>query len=151
MPAAILTAAFNEQLRLERELLQNQLYKMLEDDEISATEQHLIDREAARLRLSKPEVARIMERAQRERQLEARRSAGGIPYALIQQRPAGAFEQYRMLVSQLQQVAELADRQPLADRLAAGSSPLEQAVWRLLTGDKVSSDARTPDAPDPAP
>jgi voltage-gated potassium channel len=133
IPAAILTAAFNEQLRLERELLQNELYKMLEDDHISAAEQQLIDREAARLRLSKSDLERLMLRAQRDRQVEAGRSAGAMPYALIQQRPGVAFEQYRILVSQLQQIAELADHQALADRLRAGASPLEKEIWGLLS------------------
>ncbi len=128
VPAAVLSSAFNEQLRFERESLQNELYKMLGDGQISDAEQAVIDREAKRLHLSRSEVSRIVERARRQRHAD-RQGNGGVPYALVRTHPLVAFEQFRGLVSQLRQVADLADRPALAEQLASQGSALERAVW----------------------
>jgi voltage-gated potassium channel Kch len=147
VPAAVLSSAFNDQLRVERETMQNELYKMLEDGKISEEEQHLIDREAARLHLSAPEVERIMERARQQRILETT-GHGGIPFAVMQDRPAVALQQYRMLAGQLLQIAQLADRKQLATMLAnpGDATDFERHLWQLIeaqggSGKSVSSEA----------
>ena len=147
VPAAVLSSAFNDQLRIERETMQNELYKMLEDGKISPQEQHLIDREAARLHLSAPEVARILERARQQREHEQTVNCG-IPFTLVQGRPAVALQQYRMLVGQMLQIAELADREQLAAMMAnpGNATDFERHLWQLLeaqggSGKSVSSEA----------
>ncbi len=147
VPAAVLSSAFNDQLRIERETMQNELYKMLEDGQISEEEQHLIDREALRLHLSAPEVARILERARQQREHE-QTGHGGIPFALVQDRPTVALQQYRMLVGQMLQIAELADREQLTAMLAnpGNATDFERHLWQLLetqggSGKSVSSEA----------
>ena len=63
IPAAILSSALSDQLRIEREKMMNELYHMLEDGVISAEEQELIEAEAKRLHLSKSELDRLLEKA----------------------------------------------------------------------------------------
>ncbi len=142
VPAAVLSTSFNDQLRIDRETLQNEFYKMLDDGKISEEEQHTIDREARRLNLSVDEVERILERARRQRDLD-KNPQGGIPFALVQQKPRIALEQFRLLVSQMQQVASLADREQLGAMLATAgeATELERQVWRQLTGGQGGSSA----------
>ena len=147
VPAAVLSSAFNDQLRIERETMQNELYSMLEDGVISPEEQHLIDREAARLHLSAPEVARIMERAKQQR-AAATSGHGGIPFSMVQERPAVALQQYRMLIGQLNQIAELSDRQQLEQMLAVpgDATDLERQVWQLLAAQGGSGKSSSSEA-----
>ncbi len=134
VPAAVLSSAFNDQLRIDRETMQEELYKMLEDGTISEDEQHTIDREAARLNLSADEVQRILDRARKQRDAD-KAQQGGIPYELVQEKPRIALEQFRLLLGQMKQVTELADRQKLDELLAKTdeTTALERQVWQELT------------------
>ena len=62
IPAALLSSAFTDQLRIERESLRNQLYEMLEDGVISADEAELVNREAKRLHLTQQDVDQLVEK-----------------------------------------------------------------------------------------
>ena len=66
IPAAILSSAFSDQLRIERETMKQELYEMLGDGKISPEERIIIDAEAKRLHLSKAEVDRLLEKAKIE-------------------------------------------------------------------------------------
>lgn len=134
VPAAVLSSAFNDQLRIDREKMQEELYKMLEDGTISEDEQSTIDREAARLNLSADEVQRILDRAHRQH-AEDKKQRGGIPYELLQEKPRIALEQFRLLLGQMKQVTALADRQKLDELLARAdeTTALERQVWQQLT------------------
>ncbi len=68
IPAALLSSAYTDQLRIEREALKNELYIMLADGIISPDEADTVAREARRLHLSDSDVALLMDRARRERQ-----------------------------------------------------------------------------------
>jgi voltage-gated potassium channel Kch len=154
VPAAVLSSAFNDQLRRDREALQNELYRMLEDGAIDETEQRQIDREAARLHLSPLEVERILARARRQRRES---SAGGLPWALIEREPVVACEQYRMLVAQLRQLHALMPPPTLPALLAREGTLLERGIGALLaedaqsngsvTGTRTSSDSSSTSAP----
>jgi voltage-gated potassium channel Kch len=134
VPAAVLSSAFNDQLRIDREKMQEELYKMLEDGTISEDEQSTIDREAARLNLSADEVQRILDRAHRQH-AEDKKQRGGIPYELLQEKPRIALEQFRLLLGQMKQVTALADREKLDELLARAdeTTALERQVWQQLT------------------
>ncbi|NBU02367.1 MAG: hypothetical protein EBT41_10635 [Betaproteobacteria bacterium] len=67
IPAGILSSAFSDQLRIERETLMNELYVMLADGHLSAEERDVLEREAKRLHLSEDEVNRLIERVNQEK------------------------------------------------------------------------------------
>jgi voltage-gated potassium channel Kch len=76
IPAALLSSAFTDQLRIERETLQNELYNMLADGTISEEEQELIQAEAKRLHLSQEEIHRLIEKARPDVDAATDRPAG---------------------------------------------------------------------------
>jgi len=114
IPAALLSSAFSDQLRIERERLANELYSMLADGQISEEEQEIIDREAKRLHLSNYEVQRLIERAHRERELKDNHT--GLSITKLVERPEVAIERYREMLGQMRQIALLVDAQAM-DRL----------------------------------
>ena len=70
IPAALLSSAFSDQLRIERETLRDEVYHMLADGTISEHEADKINAEAKRLHLSEDEVKRMIDKAKRERELK---------------------------------------------------------------------------------
>ena len=102
IPAALLSSAFTDQLRIERETLQNELYDMLADGTISEEEQEIIDAEAKRLHLSKEEVERLIDKAHRQRETVSNHAMLSMPQLLEQ--PGAAVERYRELLSQMNQM-----------------------------------------------
>lgn len=114
----------------QRALFQEELYEMLADGHISAEEQAFIDTQVLRLNLTKKELHRITDKAQRERHM-----GGQLPLVLLKDHPQVALEQYRMLVAQMRQVAELANHQQMAELLAApgAASEVERRLWQQLT------------------
>ena len=93
IPAALLSSAFTDQLRIERETLQNELYDMLADGVISDEEQEIIDSEARRLHLSKDEVERLIDKARRQRETTSNHASLSMPQLMEQ--PGAAVERYR--------------------------------------------------------
>ncbi|MEN9901336.1 MAG: hypothetical protein RLZZ152_2380, partial [Pseudomonadota bacterium] len=69
IPAALLSSAFSDQLKMDREALVNKLFEMLSDGHIDADEAEYIKTEAKRLHLSDEEIKLLIERAKREREL----------------------------------------------------------------------------------
>ena len=89
IPAALLSSAFSDQLRIERETLQNELYDMLADGRISEEERELIDAEAKRLHLSHEEVERLIEKAHRQREATSNHALMSMPQLIAQPAAAG--------------------------------------------------------------
>lgn len=141
IPAALLSSAFTDQLRIERETLQNELYNMLADGTISAQEHEIIQAEAKRLHLSQEEVDRLIEKAQRQREQTSNHALMSMPQLIAQ--PEAAVERYRELLSQVRQLAQLCDAQQMSriiddpDR----ATGLEREIWghviRSATGQSV--------------
>lgn len=111
IPAAILSSALSDQLRIDRESMMNELYHMLEDGVISANERELIEAEAARLHLSKAELERLLEKAKVEMGLEKAQKekeqlakGSTLDLQFLSHHPHAAAEQLKMTVSQLQQI-----------------------------------------------
>jgi len=132
VPAAVLSSAFNDQLRDEREALHDKLYEMLEDGVISPEEQNSIDREAARMGLSSVEVHRILKHVMAERLAE--RKVGGIPFEVIAKRPMIAMEQFQIMLGQMRQLVDLSDRERVSALISRGgeASDLERLIWSEL-------------------
>ena len=123
IPAAILSSALSDQLRIERERMMNELYHMLEDGVISADEQELIEAEAKRLHLSKGELTRLLEKAKVEMGIEhasVKDANGGkgatseMSLEFLSKHPELAAEQLKITISKLQQIVSVSDRQELS-------------------------------------
>jgi hypothetical protein len=123
IPAAILSSALSDQLRIERERMMNELYHMLEDGVISADEQELIEAEAKRLHLSKGELTRLLEKAKVEMGIEkasvndtngGKGATSEMSLEFLSKHPELAAEQLKITISKLQQIVSVSDRQELS-------------------------------------
>ena len=154
IPAAILSSAFSDQLRIERETMKQELYEMLGDGIISPEERIIIDAEAKRLHLSKVEVDRLLEKAKIELGLvlhpeqkshthhdlhhthghhESQRHSMDLNY--LSKHPEAAGEQFKILLAQLQQLAHSVDHERLnhylSDRKHATDFQME--TWEYIS------------------
>lgn len=140
IPAALLSSAFTDQLRIERESLQNELYDMLADGVISDEEQEIIDAEARRLHLSKEEVDRLIEKARRQRESVSNHAILSMPQLMEQ--PAAAVERYRELLSQIQQLALLGNRSGMDALIESPgkTTELERDIWTRMCAQRQVND-----------
>ncbi len=134
IPAALLSSAFSDQLRIEREGLKEHVYAMLSDGVISADEAGVLNAEAKRLHLSDDEVKRMIDKARRERELKD--DVAILPLHKIAATPEHAVEHFKVLLSQIRQLGIMTDAdkfEPAAlknDRLTG----TEIALWRQIQG-----------------
>mgnify|MGYP000259295954 CR=1 FL=1 len=148
IPAAILSSGLSDQLRIERESMMNELYKMLEDGVISPEEREVINAEAKRLHLSEGEVNRLLERAKvqmgiKQAELEKNdllqkaisgggASSGGteLNLSLCAEKPEFAAEQVKIVIGYLQQIKQVADQEKMRAYLedTNHSTPLQRAI-----------------------
>jgi len=132
IPAALLSSAYTDQLRIEREGLKNELYIMLADGVISPDEADTVAREARRLHLSDSDVALLTERARRERQVAE--DTSDMPLQRVAAEPRLAVEHYKQLLGHIRQLGCLCDAAGFLavarqhDRLTAH----ELAVWHHI-------------------
>ncbi len=103
IPAALLSSAFTDQLRIERETLKNSLYEILSDGIIDEQETAFIAKEAQRLHLNEDEVARLIDRAIKDRELQD--DVSKLPLHKIAQHPETAIKHYRLLLSQIKMLS----------------------------------------------
>jgi len=103
IPAALLSSAFTDQLRIERETLKNSLYEILSDGIIDDKETAFIAKEAQRLHLNEDEVARLIDRASKDRELQD--DVSKLPLHKIAQHPETAIKHYLLLLSQIKMLS----------------------------------------------
>ena len=144
IPAAILSSALSDQLRIDRESMMDQLYHMLEDGVISAEEQEIIEAEAKRLHLSKSELDRLLEKAKVQMGLDhppdsqsakiISTKEGGPDLEFLSKHPELAAEQLKINISKLQQIVSITDRERLAQYFddPKNVTPLQSELVRLL-------------------
>ena len=140
IPAAILSSALSDQLRIEREMMMNELYHMLEDGVISPEEQELIEAEAKRLHLSRSELDRLLEKARVQMGLDQsasakERTAGHeLDLKFLSTHPAVAAEQLKITISKLQQIMSVSSADELANYFGDpnNATPLQSALFQLL-------------------
>ncbi|NDA17453.1 MAG: ion transporter [Burkholderiaceae bacterium] len=151
IPAAILSSAFSDQLRIERETMKQELYEMLGDGKISPEERSIIDAEAKRLHLSKAEVDRLLEKARVELGLtphtehhDSHGSHGShshhdshrhhLDLNYLSKHPEAAGEQFKILVAQLQQLAISVDQERLARYLSdtKHATEFQKETWEYI-------------------
>jgi voltage-gated potassium channel len=154
IPAALLSSAYTDQLRIEREALKNELYEMLADGIISPDEADTVAREARRLHLSDSDVAALTERARRERQ--SAEDTSDMPLHRVAAEPRLAVEHYKQLLGHIRQLGCLGD----ADRFLAAArqgdrlTDHELAVWHHIQQTErgqAAGDGPTAGAPDADP
>ncbi|MFM8678981.1 MAG: ion transporter, partial [Alphaproteobacteria bacterium] len=133
IPSGILSAAFIDQLRIERETLLTELREVLSDGKIDDKEREFIASEARRLHVTQDEVDRLLERARREREA-ASTGHGMIQLEAAGRDPRSAAEQFRMLASMMRQLALAAGPDRLAAEMAREDSttPLERELGRIV-------------------
>ena len=144
IPAAILSSALSDQLRIDRESMMDELYHMLEDGVISAEEQELIEAEAKRLHLSKSELDRLLEKAKVQMGMEhapnsknsvtAGKHSGELSLEFLSRHPDLAAEQLKITISKLQQIVGISDREQLYQYFDDPNNvtPLQSELLKLL-------------------
>ena len=143
IPAAILSSALSDQLRIEREKMMNELYHMLEDGVISAEEQELIEAEAKRLHLSKSELDRLLEKAKVQMGVEhaeansnhgAHGKSHEIDLSFLSKHPTVAAEELKIAISKLQQIMSVSNADELVKYFSDpnNATPLQAELIQLL-------------------
>jgi len=134
IPAALLSSAFSDQLRIDRENLVNQLYDMLADGHLDDEEHEILHREAKRLHLTEKEVQNLIDRARRQR--EVMDDLSQLPLHLIAKNPAHAVEHYKSLLGQMRQLAILTDPQSFEAEAKQKSrlTDTDWLAWKLISG-----------------
>jgi voltage-gated potassium channel Kch len=137
IPAALLSSAFSDQLKMDREALVNKLYDMLSDGEIDEEEAKYIKGEAKRLHLSDDEVKVLIDKAKRERELMD--DVSGLPLHKIAANTDHAVEHYKYLLGQIRQMYLLADKAQLTESLAKPDNltEREKLLWLAITGQNL--------------
>ena len=132
IPAALLSSAFSDQLKMDREALVNKLYEMLADGNIDESEAEYIKHEAKRLHLSDEEVRVLIEKAKRERELMDDVSV--LPLHKIASNPEHTVEHYKYLLGQIRQLSLLTDQELLNQTLAKPDrlTDTDKQLWRLI-------------------
>jgi hypothetical protein len=133
IPAALLSSAFSDQLKMDREALVNKLFNMLADGEIDEEEAKYIKGEAKRLHLSDDEVRVLIDRAKRERELMD--DVSGLPLHKIAANPDHAVEHYKYLLGQIRQMHLLSNPEQMQVSMAKPDrlTDSEKQLWQLIT------------------
>ena len=134
IPAALLSSAFTDQLRIERETLKNELYEMLADGVLDEAESEKVMAEAKRLHLSKEEVNRLVVKARRERELKEDVSV--LPLHKIAAKSEHAIEHYKVLISQIRQLGVMTDAAQFESVALEKKrlTPDEWSLWQQIQG-----------------
>ena len=139
IPSGILSAAFTDQLRIERESIGGKIAAMMEDNNIDAGEKALLEADARRLHITDAELTGMIQSAQRNRLMDKTiRSEFNLNAA--SQDGDLAFEQFRSLVSQMKQIVFIADQKLESVIHADGeASSLEKSIFEQISSQKAAS------------
>ena len=138
IPSGILSAAFTDQLRIERESIGGKIASMMEDHHLDPGEKAFLETEARRLHITDVELQTMIQTAQRNRLMDKDiRSEFNLNVA--SQNGELAFEQFRGLVSQMKQIVVIAD-QKLGDIILGDGevSALEKNIYDQITAQKAA-------------
>jgi len=132
IPAALLASAFGDQLHKEREMLKNNLRDMMKDGHLDEDEITQLRIEAKRLHITIEELNALLEHVHNDRLHAQSRSV--LPLHIIAERPAQAVEHYKMLLSQINQLALMTDAAKFEQsaKETENLSPKELALWQQI-------------------
>jgi voltage-gated potassium channel Kch len=139
IPAALLSSAFSDQLKSDREALVNKLFEMLADGNIDEEEALYIKTEAKRLHLSDEEVKLLIEKAKRERELMD--DVAILPLHKIATNTDHTIEHFKHLLGQVRQLSLLTDQEKF-NAAIDGSERLtetDKKLWTLIALQQSSS------------
>jgi voltage-gated potassium channel len=137
IPAALLSAAFADQLKSDREALVNTIYEMLADGQIDDDEAHFIKTESKRLHLTDDDLRRLVDKAKKERELMDDVSI--LPLHKIASNPEHTVEHYKYLLGQIRQLNLLSDQAQLNQTLDMPNrlTDTDKQLWRLINRQEV--------------
>jgi voltage-gated potassium channel Kch len=139
IPAALLSSAFSDQLKSDREALVNKLFEMLSDGHLDEDEALYIKTEAKRLHLSDEEVKLLIEKAKRERELMD--DVAILPLHKIATNTDHTIEHFKHLLGQVRQLSLLTDQEKF-NAAVDGSERLtetDRKLWTLIALQQSSS------------
>ena len=132
IPAALLASAFGDQLHKERELMKANLRNMMKDGYLDEKEAALLRAEAKRLHITIEELNVLLEQLHDERENAKHKSM--LPLHVIAEHPDHAVVHYKMLLSQISELALLTDATKF-EQAAKSTDSLtakELAVWQQI-------------------
>ena len=136
IPSGILSAAFTDQLRIERESIGGKIAAMMEDDNIDPGEKAVLEADARRLHITEIELNQMIKAAQRNRLMDKDIRAEFNLNAASHDAEL-AFEQFRSLVSQMKQVVFVSDKK-LSEVMVPGgeATPLEKTIFEQIASQR---------------
>ena len=139
IPSGILSAAFTDQLRIERESIGGKIAAMMEDDNIDEGEKALLEADARRLHITDLELNQMIKSAQRSRLMDKDIKAEFNLNAASADAEL-AFEQFRSLVSQMKQVVFVSEKK-LGEVMAPGgeATSLEKTIFENIANQRSAS------------
>ena len=139
IPSGILSAAFTDQLRIERENIGAKIAAMMTSGASNSDEQALLQDDARRLHITDVELQAMIKSAQRNRLMDKNIRTEFNLNAASQDADL-AFEQFRSLVSQMKQIVLIADQKLESVIQADGeASALEKVIFEQILAQKAAS------------
>ena len=107
------------------------LMRFMKDGSLSDENYEQIMREAQELHISQEEVLVLIERVKQDR---AEMGQHQLPIAAIREKPEIAFEQFRITISNLRQIATEGDRKQMQELFdtPGRATDDERAIWRQI-------------------
>lgn len=132
IPAAILSSAFTDQLKRDREALVNTIYEMLADGHLDEKEIEYIRTESKRLHLSDEEIRLLIDKANRERELMEDVSV--LPLHKIAANTEHSIEHFKHLLGQVRQLSLLTDQQKFQAAIDNSErlTETDKKLWALI-------------------
>jgi voltage-gated potassium channel Kch len=139
IPAAILSSAFTDQLKRDREALVNTIYEMLADGHLDEKEIEYIRTESKRLHLSDEEIRLLIDKANRERELMEDVSA--LPLHKIAANTEHSIEHFKHLLGQVRQLSLLTDQEKFQAAIDNSErlTETDKKLWTLIGLQQSSS------------
>ena len=139
IPAAILSSAFTDQLKRDREALVNTIYEMLADGHLDEKEIEYIRTESKRLHLSDEEIRLLIDKAKRERELMEDVSI--LPLHKIAANTEHSIEHFKHLLGQVRQLSLLTDQQKFQAAIDNSErlTETDKKLWALIGLQQSSS------------
>ena len=138
IPSGILSAAFTDQLRIERENIGTKIAAMMEDDNLDSDEKAMLEADAKRLHITDVELDSMIKIAQRNRLMD-KNIRMEFNLTAAKEDPELAFEQFRGLVSQIKQLVYITDNQMAGVMGSEGeASGLEKSIYDQIAEHKAT-------------
>ena len=139
IPAALLSSAFSDQLKRDRESLVNTIYEMLADGHLDQKEIDYIRIESKRLHLTDEEIRLLIDKANRERELMEDVSL--LPLHKIAANTDHTIEHYKHLLGQVRQLSLLTDQEKFQSAVDNSErlTETDKKLWTLIALQQSSS------------